>query len=627
MTTVHQAVILAAGMGSRLRGTFENQPKGFLRLGNTPIIEESLGKLIGAGITDIVIVTGYCHEVYDRIAKKLPFVRTVFNPDYAKTGSMLSLCVATPCIHSDFLLLESDLIYEFNALQTVQNLRQKDVILLSGKTGSGDEVYVGIHGDRIVNLSKNRKDIETLGGELVGISKISRALVLKMAELGRQKTEKIRQYHYEDCLTDLGKSFAIHHKCIENLAWMEIDDQNHLQKAREKIYPLIQQRDAHLIFSKKVARKVLLNPGPATTTDTVKYAMVAADICPREQQFSELVDSIRLDLAHVVHGEEKYEVVLFASSGTGGVEACLGSVVPHGKSVLIISNGAYGQRMQQICDGIGVEHIDYNIEWGSTIDYDIVEGIVEKAIGEITHIALVHHETTVGILNNLSEISLIAKKYGIELIIDAMSSYAGIPIDIKNPEIHYLIASSNKCIQGMAGLSFVICQKKALEKIREIKPRNFYFNLFQNYLYFKERHEMQFTPPVQVLYALRQAINEYFLETEQGRANRYVQMYEVLVQGLEELGFHFLVKKENHAKILTAIIEPEDEHYSFIEMHDFLYQRGFTIYPGKGTTAKTFRLANMGAITENDVKVFLGHLKDYLISRNIIVGNSPLKTV
>ena len=622
MATVRQAVILAAGLGSRLQGTFEDRPKGFLQLGDTSIIEESLGKLIGAGITDIVIVTGYRHEYYDQLEGKFPFVRTVFNPEYATTGSMLSLCVAAQCIHSDFLLLESDLIYEVSALQTVQNSPHKNIILLSGKTGSGDEVYVGINDNRIVNLSKNRESIGILGGELVGISKLSRTLVLKMAELGREKTQGIRQYHYEDCLTDLSNTAAIRYECIENLAWMEIDDENHLQKAREKIYPLIQERDAHFIFSKKISRNVLLNPGPATTTDTVKYAMVVEDICPREKQFGELVENIRKDLVRVVHGEETYEAVLFASSGTGGVEACLSSVVPHGKSVLIINNGAYGQRMQQICDGMGVDHIDYNIAWGATIDYDVVESMVEKAKQAITHIALVHHETTVGILNDLSEISRIAKKYSIEVIVDAMSSYAGIPIDIKNPEIHYLVASSNKCIQGMAGLSFVICQEKALERTRGIKPRNFYFNLFQNYVYFKERHEMQFTPPVQVLYALRQAINEYFLETEQGRARRYAQMYELLIQGLKELGFRFLIEKKHHAKILTAIIEPEDKHYSFDEMHDFLYQRGFTIYPGKGTAEKTFRLANMGAITEKDIKKFLNHLKDYLISKDI--KNLPL---
>ncbi len=617
MATVRQAVILAAGLGSRLQGTFEDRPKGFLQLGDTSIIEESLGKLIGAGITDIVIVTGYRHEYYDQLEGKFPFVRTVFNPDYATTGSMLSLCVASQCIHSDFLLLESDLIYEVSALQTVQNSPHKNIILLSGKTGSGDEVYVGINGNRIVNLSKNSESIGALGGELVGISKLSRTLVLKMVELGREKTQEIRQYHYEDCLTDLSNTAAIRYECIENLAWMEIDDENHLQKAREKIYPLIQERDAKLIFSKKVSRNVLLNPGPATTTDTVKYAMVVEDICPREKQFGELVETIRKDLVRIVHGEETYEAVLFASSGTGGIEACLSSVVPHGKSVLIINNGAYGQRMQQICNGMGVDHVDYNATWGEAIDYNKVENMVEKASQAITHIALVHHETTVGILNNLIEISRIAKKYSIEVIVDAMSSFAGIPLDIKNPEIHYLVASSNKCIQGMAGLSFVICQKKALERTRGIKPRNFYFNLFQNYVYFKERHEMQFTPPVQVLYALRQAINEYFLETEQGRARRYAQMYEVLIQGLKELGFRFLVEKKHHAKILTAIIEPEDKHYSFDEMHDFLYQRGFTIYPGKGTAEKTFRLANMGAITEKDIKKFLNHLKDYLISKDI----------
>jgi 2-aminoethylphosphonate-pyruvate transaminase len=345
--------------------------------------------------------------------------------------------------------------------------------------------------------------------------------------------------------------------------------------------------------------------------------MVVNDICPREKEFGDLVEGIRQDLVRVVHGEGEYEAVLFASSGTGAVEACLSSAVHHDKSVLIINNGAYGKRMQQICNGYGISHIDYNIEWGKPVDCNKVETLLEQHRQDISHIALVHHETTVGILNDITTISRIAGRFGVEIIVDAISSYAGIPIDIKDSGIHYLMGSANKCIQGMAGLSFVICKKESLEKTKEIKPRNFYFNLYQNYSFFTQKHEMQFTPPVQIFYALRQAINEYFLETEQCRGKRYTEMYDVLEKGLQKLGFRFLVEKKIRAKILTAIIEPDDENYSFSEMHDFFYKQGFTIYPGKGAKQSTFRLANMGAITKHDIEKFLGYLEEYLIEKNI----------
>jgi len=617
MFNVRQAVILGAGLGSRLRGTFDDRPKGFLKLGTRPIIEESIAKLVRTGIIDIVIVTGYCHEFYDQLSEKYPFVRTILNPDFATTGSMLSLYTASQYVNSDFLLLESDLVYEYNALQILQNSPMDNCILLSGKTGSGDEVYVGVNHDRVVNMSKRRDDIKCLGGELVGISKISLELYKHMTDVAPEKCKHNSQYQYEDCLADVSDNIAIHYLCIENLAWIEIDDENHLSKAREKIYPLIEQRDSEIIVSKKVERNVLLNPGPATTTDTVKYAMVVNDICPREKEFGDLVEGIRQDLVRVVHGEGVYESVLFASSGTGVVEACLSSVVPHDKSVLIISNGAYGKRMQQICNGYGISHIDYNIKWGKPIDCNKVETLLEQYQQDISHIALVHHETTVGILNDITTISHTAGRFGVEVIADTVSSYAGIPIDVKDSKIHYLMASANKCIQGMAGLSFVICKKESLEKTKEIKPRNFYFNLYQNYSFFTQKHEMQFTPPVQIFYALRQAINEYFLETEQCREKRYAEMHEVLENGLQMLGFRFLVEKKYRSKILTAIIEPEDKNYCFSEMHDFLYKRGFTIYPGKGATQNTFRIANMGAITKHDITQFLGYLEEYVVEKDI----------
>ncbi len=418
-------------------------------------------------------------------------------------------------------------------------------------------------------------------------------------------------------MTDLSNHKEINYELVEDLAWIEIDDKNHFLKAKEKVYPKVQKRGAELIISKRTKRNVLLNPGPATTTDTVKHAMVVEDICPREKEFGELVESIRKDLVRIVHGEDLYETVLFASSGTGAMEACLTSVIPGNKSVLIVNNGAYGKRMQQICENFGVSRIDYNIEWGDPIDPEILKSLIRKHKDKISHLAFVHHETTVGLLNSLDLISELAVKYNIEIIVDAMSSFAGIPINVKESNIQYLISSANKCIQGMAGISFVICNKDSLLKTKNYSKRSFYFNLYDNYTFFSEQNQMQFTPPVQVLYALRQAINEYFIETEEGRASRYTELYKVLKNGLEKLGFKFLVDDKFHAKILTSIIEPEDENYNFTEMHDYLFERGFTIYPGKGAKQNTFRIANMGEIYKEDIENFLVCLEAYIKLKNI----------
>ena len=277
--------------------------------------------------------------------------------------------------------------------------------------------------------------------------------------------------------------------------------------------------------------------------------------------------------------------------------------------------------MQQICDGYQIDHIDYNIEYGDPVDFHTLETLIKENKDKVSHLAFVHHETTVGILNSLKEISEIAGKYNIEIIVDAMSSFAGIPINVKDLKIHYLTSSANKCIQGMAGISFVICKKESLLKTAKYKRRNFYFNLYDNHTFFSNHKQMQFTPPVQIFYALRQAINEYFIETEEGRANRYNEMYDVLIHGLKDLGFKMLVETNHHAKILTSIIEPKDKNYGFTEMHDYLYERGFTIYPGKGAKENTFRIANMGEINKEDIKEFLNCLKEFVELKKLSPGD------
>jgi aspartate aminotransferase-like enzyme len=198
-----------------------------------------------------------------------------------------------------------------------------------------------------------------------------------------------------------------------------------------------------------------------------------------------------------------------------------------------------------------------------------------------------------------------------------MSSFAGVPIDLRKTDYDYIISSSNKNIQGMAGISFVICKTNVLEKSKAVKKRSYYLNLYQQYYFFDKKKQMQFTPPVQVLYALSQAIQEYFTEGEPARYRRYCDSWECLIAGLHEIGFRLLLPMEQQSKLLTAIIEPGDPKYQFDDMHDYLYARDFTIYPGKGAKQDTFRIANIGAIDKNDIEKFIVILKQFIKERGI----------
>jgi 2-aminoethylphosphonate-pyruvate transaminase len=225
--------------------------------------------------------------------------------------------------------------------------------------------------------------------------------------------------------------------------------------------------------------------------------------------------------------------------------------------------------------------------------------------------ALIHHETTTGILNDIKAIGSICGKYEIDMIVDAMSSFAGIPINMDEMNIKYLASSSNKCIQGMAGISFVIVNKESLEKTMNIKPRNLYLNLYKQYLYFIDNYQMRFTPPVQVLYALQQAIIETKEETIEDRYERYKECCKILWKGLDKLKLKKLVNEKASSMLLTSIIEPKIQGYCFDDLHDYLYNKGFTIYPGKVSSEKTFRIANIGQIYPENMNKFIEILEEY----------------
>lgn len=370
----------------------------------------------------------------------------------------------------------------------------------------------------------------------------------------------------------------------------------------------------------KIKRNILLNPGPATTTDTVKMAQVVPDICPREQEFGDLMEFCATEITRFVGDPDHYATVLFGGSGTATVEAILSSVVPENGRILIIDNGAYGRRMCQITEIHKIDTAVFRSSSIEPIDLDRLERVLAQEKG-LTHLAMIHHETTTGLLNDIGAVGALCKKYGLCFIVDSMSGFAAIPVDMAAMYIDFLAASSNKNIQGMAGIGFAICRKTALEATASIPPRTLYLNLYAQYAYFEKTRQTRFTPPVQTFYALKQAIVETREETVEKRYARYSASWETLIAGLDRLGLGYLIDKPYHSKIITSIVEPDIPSYDFEKMHDYFYVRGFTIYPGKVNDYNTFRISNIGQIDAQDMEAFLKVLEAYLEQ----IGFAPKK--
>lgn len=368
-----------------------------------------------------------------------------------------------------------------------------------------------------------------------------------------------------------------------------------------------------------IKRNILLNPGPATTTDTVKMAQVVPDICPREKEFVNIMKGLREDIVKIVHGDpNKFTSVIFCGSGTLNIDVCINSLLPENKKVLIINNGAYSTRAVEICQYYGLRYIDLKFPETELPDLDLINRTM-KENPDIGLVHTTHHETGTGILNPIREIGALVHNYGITFTVDTTSSYAMIPIDIEEENIDFCMASSQKGIMAMTGLSFIVGNRKILEASKYYPKRSYYCNLYLQYEYFEKTGEMHFTPPVQTIYAARQGINEYFAEGEQAKWARHTRAFNAIHDGLDELGFKDLIKHEWQSGLVVSIIYPDDHNWNFEKVHDYCYSRGFTIYPGKISKSNTFRLCSLGAIDEQDIKHFFSVFKEALIENNISI--------
>jgi len=349
---------------------------------------------------------------------------------------------------------------------------------------------------------------------------------------------------------------------------------------------------------------LLLTPGPLSTTKTVKAVMLR-DWCTWDDDYHELVQGIRAKLLGLASGRAGYTAVLMQGSGTFAVESCIGTAVPADGKLLVLANGAYGDRIVRIAEYLGIAVAVNNSGEVQPPDLDALAKTLEEE-PQLTHVAAVHCETTTGMLNPVKEIGRVVKSSGKIYIVDAMSSFGGIPMDMADLGADFLISSANKCIQGVPGFGFVLAWQEELEKTRG-RARSLSLDLYDQWEVMERgRGKWRFTSPTHVVRAFAQALIE--LDGEGGigaRYRRYRENHRILVEGMRNLGFACLLPDEYQSPIITAFLSPGHPAYNFRRFYGELKTRGFVIYPGKVTVADTFRMGTIGDVGPADTRRLL----------------------
>ena len=350
--------------------------------------------------------------------------------------------------------------------------------------------------------------------------------------------------------------------------------------------------------------KLLFTPGPLTTSKTVKEAMLH-DLGSRDRSFIELVRRIRHRLLQIGGVDDgSYEAVLMQGSGTFAVESVISSIIPRDGKLVVAINGAYGRRMAQIAKRLEIDTETIVSPEVRPIVADQIEAKLARD-SAITHVGTIHCETTTGILNAVQEIGPLVRKCGRALIVDAMSSFAGVPIDVSGWGIDFLISSANKCIQGVPGFAFVLARRELLLEAAG-RARSLSLDLVSQWEGLEKDGQFRFTPPTHALLAFWQALQE--LEAEggtSGRARRYAENAKILVEGMEKLGFEPFLEPEHRSNIITSFRYLRHSNFDFKEFYQRLSDIGFVIYPGKLTDADSFRIGTIGHIFPNDIRALL----------------------
>lgn len=360
---------------------------------------------------------------------------------------------------------------------------------------------------------------------------------------------------------------------------------------------------------------ILLTPGPLTTSLATKQAMLR-DWGSWDTSFNEVTASICKDLVDIVQGGSDYVCVPLQGSGTFSVEAAIGNVVPRSGKVLVPNNGAYCARILKICKYLGRTAVELPVAEDTPATAAMIEAALAKD-PTITHVAQVHCETGAGLLNDLQGIAQVCARRKVGLIIDAMSSFAALPIDVQSVPFDALVAASGKCLEGVPGMGFVIMKKSVVEGCAG-NAHSLALDLHDQYVYLQKTAQWRYTPPTHVVAALRAAIDQFKDEGGQtARLARYTANYRTLVDGMHKLGFRTYLRAEVQAPVIVTFHAPADAGYDFRQFYAAVRARGYILYPGKLTQVETFRVGCIGAIDSNEMRNVVSAVEQALLELGI----------
>ena len=354
----------------------------------------------------------------------------------------------------------------------------------------------------------------------------------------------------------------------------------------------------------------LLTPGPLTTTKTVKEEMLF-DRCTWDDEYKAITQKIRTNILNLAGASPKvYTAVLMQGSGSFGVEAVMHSAIGKEDKCLIIANGAYGERIVAMAKCMGINYSTYREEYNTYPKAREIKEVLnsDKAI---THVAMVHLETTTGILNPIEDIAKLCEEYDKTFILDAMSSFGGIPINVQELGIDYLISSANKCIQGVPGFSFIIAKLQKLLKCQG-NSSSLSLDLYDQWEKMDKRGKWRFTSPTHVVAAFSKALDELLEEGGVvGRNKRYTNNNSLLRKKLKNIGISPYINEELQSPIITTFLFPSED-FDFNNFYNYVKERGFVLYPGKLTEVDSFRIGNIGEIYEEDIKQLCLIIQEYM---------------
>jgi len=356
--------------------------------------------------------------------------------------------------------------------------------------------------------------------------------------------------------------------------------------------------------------KALFTPGPLTTSRTTKQAMLR-DLGSRDGEFIEIIKDVRKRLVDLGGGYKDYTSILMQGSGTFGIEAVLSSVIAQDGKLLILINGAYGERMLKITGIHRIETVPLRTAEDEVPDPTLLKEALE-ADPQITHVAVVHCETTTGIINPIEEYGKIVKQFNRIYIVDAMSSFGAYPVDFQECNIDYLISSSNKCIEGVPGFSVIVAKTEILKQTKGF-ARTLSLDLYAQWEGLEKDGQFRFTPPIHSILAFRQALVE--LEREGGvkaRGERYRGNYDLTLTAMQKLGFKAYLSAEKQGYIITSFYYPDHPNFNFQKLYEGLSAKGHLIYPGKLSHADCFRIGHVGRLGLSDIKALISSISSTL---------------